>query len=53
MKVSNTQKASDTQDSVSRDTSSKRQREGSCKQSKEDTSHKHGDSKDAGKQAEG
>jgi hypothetical protein len=52
MKVSNSQKPSDAQDGVSRETLNKWQRDETSGRNTEDT-HKHGDPKDAGKQAEG
>jgi len=53
VKVSNSQKPSDTQDGVSRDTLNDWQHEDSANRSKEDTPRKSDDPKDAGKQAEG
>jgi hypothetical protein len=51
--VSNSQKPSDANDGVRRETSNKWQREDSSKRSKEEAPHKIGDPKDIGKQAEG
>jgi hypothetical protein len=53
VKASNSQNPSDTQDGLSPDTLNKRHREDSANRSQEDTPHKAGDPKDAGKQAEG
>jgi len=53
MKVSNSQKPSDAQDGVSRDTLNDWQRKDSANRRQQETPHKAGDPKDAGKQAEG
>jgi hypothetical protein len=53
MKVSNSQKPADARDGVSRETSSKREREDPSTRSKEESPHKHGDPRELGKQAEG
>jgi len=53
VKVSNSQKASDADDGVSRETLNKWQREDSSNRSKQETTHKPDDPKDVGKQAEG
>jgi hypothetical protein len=53
VKASNSQNPSDAQDGLSPDALNKRHREDSANRSQEDTPHKAGDPKDAGKQAEG
>ena len=52
MKVSNSQKASDAHDGVSREALNRWQREDSSNRSKQETARKPGDPKDVGKQAE-